>query len=105
MDTKTEKILIEDVKPKVAKFLYRCQNQSIGNGYCGWYVHSYVDLLWQFMGLDSLQRKYIKPACKEMIQEGHLIAEKEPDEDFAKENKTRISLTDLGIFYYFYKKH
>lgn len=103
MDKAIEQKFIKDVKVKVAKFLYGCQNQSIGSGYMGLHVHSYVSLLWQNMRLDKLQQKYIEPACKEMIIEGHLIAEKELDNKISSDKKSRITLTEEGIFYYFYK--
>ena len=106
MENIIEKNIIEELKEKLAGYLFNKQNHSRGIGNDTFYVQAYLNQIWQNMDLDHKQKQFIKTAYREMIIVGHLNTETEPsaepESESEQESELRISLTDEGIAYYIY---
>ena len=105
-----EKNIIEELKEKLAGYLFNRQNHSGGIGTDEFYVQAYLDQIWQYMNLDHKQKQCVETAYREMIFDGYLDLEAapsteqevEPSADWKQESESRINLTDDGIAYYIY---
>ena len=95
--------IIEELKEKLAGYLFNRQNHSRGIGTDEFYVQAYLNQIWQNLDLNQQQKECIETAYREMIIDGYLDLESAPaNEEDNKENESRISLTDEGIFHYIY---
>ncbi|MDD3014292.1 MAG: hypothetical protein PHC34_11370 [Candidatus Gastranaerophilales bacterium] len=94
--TLLEERIIESAKMKILQLLYEAQGQKIGNGYYGWHVPSYRDLLYQFAWLDAAEKMYFDQICEQLIEED-LIYTKCYAED---KHPTTVGLTKKGILFY-----
>lgn len=61
--------LIKTGKQKIIYTLYSCQGQRMWNGYCGWYVTCYRDLLWQFGRLSPAEQIHFDRIIEDLIKD------------------------------------
>lgn len=91
-----EEKIIESAKLKIIRLLYEAQGQKIGNGYMGWHVPSYRELLYQFAWLDAAEKMYFDQICDQLLDD-ELIYIKAYAED---KQPTSVGLTKKGIIFY-----
>lgn len=94
--TLLEEKIIESAKMKILSLLYSAQSQRIGNGYNGWHVPSYRDLLYQFAWLDAAEKMYFDQICDQLLEE-ELIYTKAFSGD---KQPTTVGLTKKGVLFY-----
>lgn len=91
-----EEKIVESAKSKVISLLYDAQGQQIGNGYYGWHVPSYRDLLYQFARLDAAEKMYFDRVCEELLADEMIFTK-----GYANDKKpTTVGLTKKGIIFY-----
>ena len=94
--TLLEDKIIESAKMKIIQLLYEAQGQKIGNGYYGWHVPSYRDLLYQFAWLDAAEKMYFDRICDQLLTD-ELIYTKAFADD---KQPTTVGLTKKGILFF-----
>lgn len=91
-----EQKLIESGKNKIIHLLFSAQNQQIGNGYYGWHVPSYKDLLYQFSMLDAAEKMHFETICDELLVDELIYTKLLHGDD----QPTTVGLTKKGIIFF-----
>ena len=102
--------MIEELKEKLAGWLFNKQNHSCETVNSGFYVQAYLNQIWLSMDLDKTEKQFVETAYREMIIDGHINPEAVPssekevenEDEQERESEIRLSLTDEGICYYIY---